>query len=137
MLNSACGHAFISAARSSTSRARMWRSSGRGWIVMPSAPASNAKVAAPTRFGMSSARLLRSSATLLTLTERAVRPRWDSSPLVTRGFIVSAAEWNEERGRSDDRSALEVLRLDHHLARAQGRRAQMIVKLGAQDALQF
>ena len=90
MLNSARGHCVISAASSCTSAARMWRSSGRGWTVMPCAPASSAMVAARVTLGMPSVRVLRSSATLLRLTDSAVVPRCGSRPVVSRGFIEGA-----------------------------------------------
>src|SRR5690349_22639127 len=57
-----------SAASASTSAARMWRASGRGWTVMPWAPASRQARAARTTSGASPPRELRSTATLLTLT---------------------------------------------------------------------
>src|SRR5262245_37110277 len=50
----------------------MWRWSGRGWTVMPWAPASRASRAAPTTLGMLLLRVFRSVATLLTLTLRRV-----------------------------------------------------------------
>ncbi len=50
----------ISAVMSCTSWARMWRSSGRGCTVMPSAPACRHSVAAFTTLGMPRWRVLRS-----------------------------------------------------------------------------
>ena len=71
--------------------ARMWRSSGRGCTVMPSAPASRHSVAARRTLGMPRCRVLRSSATLLTLTDSAVarlaRRRW---AVAISGFMRSA-----------------------------------------------
>ena len=72
MLYSACGHCCSSVASSKTSLRRMWRSSGRGCTVMPSAPASSASVAARSTLGMPKWRVLRNKATLLTLTDKAV-----------------------------------------------------------------
>src|SRR5438128_1302736 len=99
-------------------------------MVMPSAPAPSARAAARTTLGMSSARLLRSRATLLMLTESAVLP--DDKRDAER-------EWRFIGVLLDRlaRSALQILGLDHHLAGAQNRRAQMIVKLGPQQALQL
>ena len=72
MLNSRSGQACISTARSRTSSARIWRSSGRGCTVMPLAPACRHKVAARVTLGMPRWRVLRTSATLLRLTESDV-----------------------------------------------------------------
>ena len=102
----------------------MWRSSGRGCTVMPCAPASRAIArSARRRSGIASGRVLRSSATLLTLTDSAVPLPRGSRPVVTRGFIA--------RVRSRPASGL-VPRAS--LAGAQAGGAEMIVKLGAQQA---
>ena len=57
-----------SAARARTSAGLMWRSSARGWTVIPGAPAATATRAASTTLGTAPPRELRSVATLLTLT---------------------------------------------------------------------
>ena len=68
---------------------RMWRSSGRGWTVMPCAPASSASARqVDDARDRPAARWLRSSAILLTLTESAVPSARGSRPLLTRGFIA-------------------------------------------------
>ena len=73
MLYSRPGHCLSSAAKSVTSAARIWRSSGRGWTVMPWAPACRHNWAARSTLGIPKWRVLRTSATLLTFTDRAVR----------------------------------------------------------------
>ena len=88
---------------------------------MPCAPASRAIARqADDARDRRARRWLRSSATLLTLTDSAVVPRRRSWPVVTRGFIGS-----------------QRLRFDHDLARAQLRSAEMIVKLRAQQRPQL
>src|SRR5580765_6793222 len=99
----------------------MWRSSGRGCTVMPFAPASSANVAARSTLGMPSSRVLRSSATLLTLTESAVVPRWASEPVARSGFMPSN---------------LQALQVDHDLARAQHARPELLLDQRAQRQLQ-
>src|ERR1035441_7092110 len=102
----------------------MCRPSGRGWTVMPCAPASSAAFASSTTLGIDKGRWLRSKAILLTLTDSAVVRRRASRPVVIRGFIVSA-------------SGRERLCVEHDLPRAQGVGAEMIVKLCAQDRPQL
>src|SRR5256885_3450336 len=72
MLNSVLGRSRSMAASSRTSCARTWLPSGRGWTVIPSAPAPSAMRAAWTTLGMPMLRVLRSSATLLRFTLRTV-----------------------------------------------------------------
>src|SRR5689334_3290992 len=71
MLNSAPGNWRTRLASTGTSARRMWRSSGRGWTVMPWAPASRAMRASSSREGQGRLRRLRKSAMALTFTERA------------------------------------------------------------------
>src|SRR5712691_5702074 len=65
MLNSVPGRSRSTAASSRTSCARTCRPSGRGWTVIPRAPASSAMRAAWTTLGTPRVRVLRSNATLL------------------------------------------------------------------------
>src|SRR6267378_4191906 len=72
MLNSVPGRSSSTAASSRTSCPRTWRPSGRGWTVIPWAPALSAMRAAWTTLGMPMLRVLRSSATLLRFTLKRV-----------------------------------------------------------------
>src|SRR5256885_6844038 len=78
MLNSVPGRSRSTAASSRTSCARTWRPSGRGWTVIPRAPAPSAMRAASTTLGMPILRVLRSSATLLRFTLRTVMETYAS-----------------------------------------------------------
>src|SRR5512133_2787841 len=55
-----------------TSSARIWRWSGRGWTVMPCAPASRAIVERRSRLGIPIVRVFRSVAILFTFTDSRV-----------------------------------------------------------------
>src|SRR5882762_5410177 len=72
MLNSVPGRSRSTAASSRTSCARTCLPSGRGWTVIPWAPAPRAMRAAWTTLGMPMVRVLRSSATLFRLTLKRV-----------------------------------------------------------------
>src|SRR5580765_4023276 len=72
MLSSSDGCARRSSAISFTSLGRMCRSSGRGCSVIPCAPAPTQRRAHERTLGMPIARVLRSVATLLRLTESLV-----------------------------------------------------------------
>src|SRR5437762_14002428 len=84
----------IGLARAGTSEPRMWRSSGRGWTVNPSAPASCAMPANFSTSGTPVCRELRRSATLLRLTlSRAISAVYVLSLPVTKlltGFPAKA-----------------------------------------------
>src|SRR6476659_5089838 len=71
MLNSAPGNRRTRLASTGTSERRMCRSSGRGWTVMPCAPACSAIRAMASTDGQGRLRRLRRSAMALTLTESA------------------------------------------------------------------
>src|SRR5438105_6960681 len=72
MLNSVPGRSLSTRASSRTSSPRTCRPSGRGWTVIPWAPASSATRAAWTTLGMPRVRVLRSKATLLRLALKRV-----------------------------------------------------------------
>src|SRR6266446_6746378 len=72
MLNSVPGRSRSTAASPRTSCARTCRPSGRGWTVIPRAPAPSAMRAAWTTLGMPMVRVLRSNATLLRFTLKKV-----------------------------------------------------------------
>src|SRR5580765_983346 len=96
---------------------------------MPCAPASSASVAARSTLGIPSSRVLRSSATLLTLTDSAVL-RCAGMPVVRSGFMepdfaVCATLFSER------------LHVAHHLARAQGRVAELMLDPCAQRRSQL
>src|ERR1700704_4369204 len=72
MLNSVPGRSRSTAASSRTSCERTCRPSGRGWTVIPWAPAPSARRAAWTTLGMPRVRVLRSNAILLRLALKSV-----------------------------------------------------------------
>ena len=82
---------------------------------MPAAPASKHKVAARVTLGMPKWRVLRTKATLLRLTDKAVRGE---------GLACCVM------GRS------KRLQIHHHLARAQSADTAMVVQQGTQLGLQ-
>src|SRR5687767_9226388 len=89
----------------------MCRSSGRGWIVMPAAPASRQIVAQRSRSGMfSCGRWLRSVATLLTFTESLVSSR----DILTRFGRDRVDQFQRATDVSDNHVAKKTLR--HRLA---------------------
>src|SRR5690349_1188433 len=141
MLNSAPGYSRTTLARSRTSFARTCRPSGRGWTVIPLAPASSAMRAARTTLGIPIVRVLRSKAILLRLTLRNVTAatlsqreqipedlaaperliveavidegaHQDLGLLLRRRIGVIVASHVEERSAGDDRLAAAVFGLD-------------------------
>ena len=98
-----------SSARSRTSAKVMCRASGRGWTVIPRAPASTHTRAASTTLGMPRAppswtvREFRRVAILLTLTERRVT--WAARSLTARR---PPCQSSSVMGKGDNRRTLKV-----------------------------
>src|SRR3982751_2795268 len=80
MLNSIPGRVARYSAIWKTAVRRMWRSSARGWTVMPGAPASMQARTASRTEGSEPPRELRRVATLLTLTERRITRSSETGP---------------------------------------------------------
>src|SRR5512147_3180800 len=140
MLNSAAGQPASSAASSCTSSPRTCLPSGRGWTVMPSAPASSAMTANFFTLGMPRLRVLRTRAILFRLTESAVtasqflQVAQDATRVQRAAFEMVANDQSQHRPRLAGDLRRAELAGGHRQRRRTGHAGRLAVAFGEHES---